>query len=69
MNLYSLTNSKILYQLSGAFLGTYMGYIYANKRKQLRWGKYAHMFYPNIFQIGLFGGLGLGIGYCMSKLV
>lgn len=69
MNLYSLTNSKILYPWCGAFLGTYIGYMHASVRKQLRWGKYAHMFYPNIFQIGLFSGLGLGIGYCISKLV
>jgi|AntAceMinimDraft_18_1070375.scaffolds.fasta_scaffold32027_2 hypothetical protein len=59
----------MLYPLCGAFLGTYMGYIYANERKQFRWGKYANRFYPNIFQIGLFGSLGLGIGYCMSKLL
>jgi len=59
----------MLYPLCGAFLGAYKGYMHARERNKLRWGKYAHVFYPNIFQIVLFSGLGLGIGYCISKLI
>ena len=68
MILETLNNTKYLFPLCGALVGGYKGYAYAWERKQLRWGKYAHIFYPNIISIGLFGGLGLGIGYCLSKL-
>ena len=63
-----LNNPKYLFPLCGAFVGGYKGYAIALERKQLRWGKYAHMLYPNIIPIGVFTGLGLSIGYCFSKL-
>lgn len=68
MRLDSLNDTKYLLPLCGALVGGYRGYTYALERKEMRWGKYAHMFYPNIIPMGLFGGLGLGIGYCFSRL-
>ena len=68
MILDSLNNTKYLFPLCGALVGGCKGYAYALERKQFRWGKYAHMFYPNIIPIGFFTGLGFGIGYCFSRL-
>jgi len=68
MTLFYMNNDKLLISLSGAFIGGYKGYTLAMKQKKIRWGKYADNFYPNLIQIGLFSGLGFGIGYCISKL-
>ena len=68
MNLQSFNDTKCLFPLWGAFVGGYKGYTYALEKKQVRWGKYSHLFQANIVPIGLFTALGFGIGYCFSKL-
>lgn len=68
MNLQSFNDTKYLFPLCGILIGGYKGYAYALERKEMRWGKYAHLFQTNIVPIGLFTGLGFGIGYCFSKL-
>ena len=68
MNIQILNNTLCLFPLCGALVGGYKGYLFAKEKKEIRWGKYAHNFYPNLIQIGVFSGLGFGIGYCISKL-
>ena len=68
MSLASLHDTKYLFPLCGALIGGYKGYEYALKKKEMRWGKYAHLFQSNIVPIGVFTGVGFGIGYYFSKL-
>lgn len=68
MSLAFLHGAKYMFPLCGALIGGYKGYGYALKKKEMRWGKYAHLFQSSIVPIGFFTGLGFGIGYYCSKL-
>ena len=68
MSIFSIYNKNIL-PLCGTIVGMYKGYYYAAEKKALRWGRYAASINVNLSYIGCFGLFGLGIGYCISKVL